>query len=380
MELLLILTYTALCYAIFKVFRIPVNQWSLATAALGGIIGIALLLLLMNYNHPYTANARIYFSVTPIIPAVRGRVIEVPVEGNVTLKEGDVLFKIDPRPYEYIVTQKQALLADANQNVNRLKASLDEATAATERANAQVALAQQNYDRQQELFQKNVIAKATLDTSLRNLDVSKQTLEAAKASQENARLAYAVNVDGVNTTVAKLQAELSDALYDLDQTIVRAPSAGFVTQVALRPGVYAVPLPLRPAMVFVNTTERDKALGAAFQQNALQRVRAGDEAEVAFDAVPGRVFRAKVRMILDAIAAGQFQATGSLQEYGTPGDGGRALALVDVVDDLSDYQIPLGSTAGVAVYTDHWHHLSLLRKILLRMKSWQNYVFMESHH
>jgi hypothetical protein len=56
------------------------------------------------------------------------------------------------------------------------------------------------------------------------------------------------------------------------------------------------------------------------------------------------------------------------------------LALIDVLDDLSGYQIPLGSTAGVAVYTDHWHHLSLLRKILLRMKSWQNYVFMESHH
>ena len=73
MELLLILTYTAVCYAIFKLFRIPVNQWSLATAALGGIVGVALLLLLMNYNHPYSANARIYFTVTPIIPAVRGR-------------------------------------------------------------------------------------------------------------------------------------------------------------------------------------------------------------------------------------------------------------------------------------------------------------------
>ena len=380
MELLLILTYTALCYAIFKVFRIPVNQWSLATAALGGISGIALLLLFMNYNHPYTANARIYFSVTPIVSAVRGRVVEVPVESNVPLKGGDVLFKIDPKPYEFIVAQKQALLADANQNVSRLKASLDEATAAAERAIAQVALAQQNYDRQEELFQKNVIAKATLDTFLRNLEVSKQTAEAAKASQENARLAYAVNIDGVNTTVAKLQAELDDAMYDLEQTTVRAPSDGFVTQVALRQGVYVVPFPLKPAMVFVNTTERDKALGAAFRQNALQRVRAGDEAEVSFDAVPGRVFRAKVRLILDAIATGQFQAAGMLQDFGAPLDGGRALAIVDVLDDLSPYQIPLGAEGGVAVYTDHWHHLSLLRKILLRMKSWQNYVFMESHH
>ncbi len=80
MELLLILIYVSICYVIFKVFKIPVNQWTLATSALGGIIGIALLLLIMNYNHPFTTNARIYFAVTPILPSVRGRVIEVPVK------------------------------------------------------------------------------------------------------------------------------------------------------------------------------------------------------------------------------------------------------------------------------------------------------------
>src|SRR4029453_5051947 len=99
MELLLILIYVSICYVIFKIFRIPVNQWSLATATLGGIIGISLLLLVMNYNHPYTKQARIYFSVTPIMAGVKGRVVEVPVEANAPLKEGDVLFRIDPRPY-----------------------------------------------------------------------------------------------------------------------------------------------------------------------------------------------------------------------------------------------------------------------------------------
>ena len=106
MELLLILIYVSICYVTFKVFRIPVNQWSLATAALGGIIGIALLLLIMNYNHPFTTNARIYFAVTPVFPSVRGRVIEVPVQANVPLKEGDVLFRVDPKPYQYVVDQK----------------------------------------------------------------------------------------------------------------------------------------------------------------------------------------------------------------------------------------------------------------------------------
>jgi multidrug resistance efflux pump len=330
MELLLILTYVSICYVVFKLFRIPVNQWSLATAALGGIIGIVLLLLIMNYNHPFTKNARIYFAVTPVLPTVRGRVIEVPVKENAPLEQGDVLFRVDPKPFEYVVEQKKAALAEAEQNVRQLKASLDQAAAATERANAQFALAQQNYDRQEELFQKRVIAQATLDTFTRNLETSRQTLAGAKAEEERARLAYSSNIAGVNTTVARLRAELADAEWDLDQTVTRAPGVGFVTQVALRPGVYVVPAPLRPVMVFVNTDVKDQALGAAFQQNSLQRVKAGDEAEI-------------------------------------------------VMDDISGYQIPPGAAAQVAIYTKHWHHVSMIRKILLRMRSWQNYVFLEGH-
>ena len=82
METILTLTYVAICIAVFKIFRIPVNQWTLATAVLGGIFGLALLFIKMAYNHPFSTNARIYFAVTSIMPAVRGRVIEVPVAAN----------------------------------------------------------------------------------------------------------------------------------------------------------------------------------------------------------------------------------------------------------------------------------------------------------
>jgi len=75
----------------------------------------------MNYNHPFSNNARIYFSVTPVYAGVRGRVIDVPVNANVPLKAGDVLFRVDPSPYQYAVEQKRALLAEAEQNVGQLK-------------------------------------------------------------------------------------------------------------------------------------------------------------------------------------------------------------------------------------------------------------------
>jgi multidrug resistance efflux pump len=379
MEELMVLTYAAICYAVFKIFRIPVNQWTLATAALGGIFLIAMILLGMNYNHPYTKEARTYFSVTPILPGVSGRVIEVPVEANQPLKDGDVLFRLDPKPYQDILNEKKAQLATAEQNVKELQAQLDKATAHTAEVQAQVDLAQANYLRQLDLFQKQVIAQAELDVYTRNLDSAKQALAEARAEEQGAQLALSTNVNGVNTQVAQLRAEVDAAQYNLDQTVTRAMGPGFVTQVALRPGMYVVPIPLRPAMVFINTSERDRALGAWFRQNSLQRVHPGDQAEVAFDAVPGRVFQAKVRILQDAIAGGQIQPTGTLLDFATTQPNGRALAIIDVTDDLSNYQIPPGSEAQVAVYTNHLATLSLIRKVLLRMMSWKNYVFMESH-
>jgi multidrug resistance efflux pump len=377
MELLLILIYTAICTAVFKIFRIPVNKWTLPTAILGGIFMIGIILLVMNYNHPFSSNARIYFATTPILPDVKGRVIEVPVQSNTLLKEGDVLFRIDPQPYQYVVDQKKALLAEAETSVKQLKSAYDQALANVEKVKTQVKLAQDEYDRQAYLFEKKVIAQATLDTATRNVDAAKQGLAGSEAAAESAKLAYESEISGVNTTVARLQAELGEAQYNLDQTVVRAPGPGYVTQMALRPGMYVVPAPLRPVMVFVH--KDDQKLAAGFQQNALQRIRTGDEAEVAFDAIPGRVFKAKVQHVIDAIALGQLQATGTLQDMGAAIPGGRAVATIDIEEDTSGYNIPGGAAAQVAVYTPYAHHFALIRKILLRMRSWENFVFLEGH-
>lgn len=377
MELLLILTYSAICFAIFKIFSIPVNKWTLPTAVLGGIFLIAGIMLFMNYNHPFTQNARIYFATTPILPTVRGRVIEVPVTPNAPLKDGDVLFRVDPRPYQYVVDQKKALLADAEQKVKQQKAAYDEAAASARKAQAQVDLAQQSFDRQAQLLQKGVVSQSVLDLATRNIDAARQNHAASKAAEERARLVSESQIDGRPTEVVRLEAELREAQYNLEQTVVRAPGPGYVTQMALRPGMYAVPAPLRPVMVYVHLD--DQVLAAGFRQNALQRVRVGDKAEIAFDAIPGQVFQGKVVSVLDVIAAGQLQPTGALQDMGAYGEGGRAVALIQVADDTSGFTIPGGAAAQVAVYTTYWYEFAIIRKILLRMRSWQNYIFMEGH-
>ena len=338
MELLLALIYVSFCYVIFKIFRIPVNQWSLATATLGGLVGIAAILLVMNYNHPFTKQARIYFVTTPIIPDVKGRVLEVPVTPNEPLKPGDVLFKIDPTVYQ----------------------------AEAESAKAQVAEAIANRDRTKQAFDR-------YDFGNRNALAAGKNLPFAEIDVENRRGVYLAAEASYESALAKQR----EADFNLAQTVVRAPTAGYVTQVGLRPGMMAVPLPLRPVMTFVHTD--DRMLVGAFQQNSLQRVRAGDDAEIAFDAVPGRIFKGKVNTVIDAISQGQIQAGGVLIDPSQIKGEGRALALIEITDDISGYNIPVGAAAQVALITHHWHHLSLLRRILLRMISWENYIFLEGH-
>ena len=384
MELLLILTYSAICVAIFKIFKIPVNKWTLPTAALGGIFLIGFILLVMNYNHPFTKSARIYFTTTPIIPDVKGRVVEVPVKPNELLKAGDVLFRIDPQHYEFEVAQRRAALAEAEQNVSQLKAGFEAALAAAEGATAQRDATKKAFDRFNEGNENARSGGRALPFSVADVEnrrgaylAAEGAMQAAIARSEQARVAYQSQIDGVHTSVARLRAELWDAEYNLNLTTVRSPGPGFVTQLALRPGMYVVPAPFKPAMVFVNLD--DRTLAAGFQQNALLRVRSGDEAEVAFDAAPGQIFKGKVRHVIDVIATGQLQASGVLQDMGEAALGGRAVAIIDLEENALSYKFPGGAAAQVALYTPYWHHFAIIRRILLRMRSWQNYVFLEGH-
>jgi multidrug resistance efflux pump len=384
MELLLILTYTAICAAIFKIFKVPVNKWTLPTAALGGIFLIGFILLVMNYNHPFSKNARIYFTTTPIIPDVKGRVIEVPVEANTPLKVGDVLFRIDPNPYEFEVQQRRASLVEAEQNVLQLKAAYESALSAAEATTAQRDTTKKAFDRFNDGNENARAAGRALPFSIADVEnrrgaylAAEGTMHAAISRADQARINYQSQINGVHTTVARMRAELSDAEYNLRLTTVRAPGRGYVTQMALRPGMYVNPMPFRPAMVFVNAD--DRVLAGGFQQNALLRVRPGDEAEIAFTGAPGRIFKGTVRHVIDAVASGQLQAGGVLQDMPDAAKDGRAVAIIDFGEDAAAYNFPGGAAADVAVYTPYWHHFAIIRRILLRMRSWQNYVFLEGH-
>ncbi|HEY7840221.1 MAG TPA: HlyD family secretion protein [Gammaproteobacteria bacterium] len=407
MEILMLMTYTGFCWAVFKIFKLPINKWTIPTAILGGFVLIGLVLLFMNYNHPYSTLVRQFYITTPIVPNVEGQVVEVPVQANVPLKRGEVLFRLDPRPFEFEVQRLEAELANANTGAAQLDQRLrgaqagtarsvqakEEARAAIAQVSAQLELARTNEARQRELVDRGLVAQIDYDRAKRQMESlaaqlqamqaserqAEQAISESRASEEEARLAFQSESGGMNPEVRRIQSQLDRARWELEQSVIRAPTDGMVTQLFLRPGMRAVPLPLRPVMSFVHSEEGDKALVGAFWQNSLQRIRAGDEAEVIFKGVPGRVFKGKVDRVLPVVAQGQLTTAGQLQAVEAITGVGKIPVVIQLEDDLSPYHLPLGVVGSGAIYTEHAHHVAIIRKILLRMVSWQNYIFGELH-
>lgn len=375
METLLILTYTAFCITIFKVFNIPKNKWTVPTAVLGGVVIVGSLVLVMNYNHPYTAIGGQVYSTTPIVPGVRGKVIEVNVVANQHLEKGDVLFKIDPTPFEATLVSRKALLAAAQQSALELEPVYMAAKAKAIEAQAQRDKLEKEYQRYLTGAKKGAFTAQQVDIRKQSYLASEAALSAAQAKQNQAKLALESRIDGENTAVAKARADVEQAQFNLEQTVVVAPTDGYVTQLALRPGMMAVPLPLAPVMTFVHAEEQFYV--GAFRQNSSLRLSPGNEADFIFRALPGKVFQGEVVEMLPAIAEGQFQARGSLLGTNALNTQGRVMVKLSIKDDLAKYNLPLGSAAEIAVYSDHFEHVSLMRKILIRMKSWQNYLYLD---
>lgn len=377
MDLLIILTYVAFAWAVFKIFKIPVNKWTVPTAALGGVFLIGALILLMNYNHPYTYLAQKAVISIPLTPQVTGVVSEVTDKQNMMIKKGEVLFKLDPTRYQARVDRLQADLTTAIHSTESLKSQLDAAVANTTRVTAERDRLYKDYQRylQGSKARVNPFSESDIDNARQNFLAQDALVKGSVAEQSQIRSQLDSMVNGEQSQIVSLRAQLTEAKYNLSQTIIRAPSDGYVTQVLIRPGTYAAALPLRPVMVFIPQQKRQ--IIAQFRQNSLLRLEAGDEAEVVFNALPGQVFPGKLITILPVVPGGSYQAQGTLQSLTlTPGSDG-VLAVIELAPNAQVDALPDGIFAQVAVYSDHFSHVSVMRKVLLRMTSWMHYLYLD---
>jgi multidrug resistance efflux pump len=246
-----------------------------------------------------------------IVPSVAGEVVDVPVEANRPLRAGEVLFRIDPVPYE---AQVNAIEAQLKLSATRL---------------AQMT----------QLFERD---------SGRGFDVEQRQSE-----------------------VDQLKAQLENAKWNLDKTVVRAPADGYVTNIGLRKGARVANLPLAPVMAFIDTS--DTIVGTEIAQINARYIEPGQPVEATFKFRPGQIYSGKVESILQAVATGQVQASGLAV---TPKD---IVSLPFVVrirlDDAGFVRsLPAGSTGDAAIFTDHVKVAHVIRKVLLRQLAILNYV------
>jgi len=320
-------------------------------------------------------------SVIEVVPNVSGEVLEVAAEGNQRMQKDDVLFTIDPQPYQFQVDRLTAALAEAEQAVPQLEAAFDATIAAAERAKYERQQAQLEVERGQPLLERNAISQQDFDQRQLRLDAATATVAELTALRERARLAFASEVDGVNTTVAQLEAQLADARYKLDQTVVRAPADGFVAAMFLSPGQRVTSVPLRSWMAFVREDSRTYVVW--INQSRLRFVRPGASAEMTFKLFPGKIFDATVESVVYISGEGQLQPTGvlpSLAQLRQSGPGAYAVRLsIDEFVPIAETVLPIdglpaAATGTAAIYTDTMKPTQIIRRVMIRMEAWMNYI------
>jgi multidrug resistance efflux pump len=373
------IAYAALIWLVFDKLRLIKLSLPLALvlAAVGPLFAFFILVSMNNF-HPSSSDARVFQRVVQIVPHISspGRVQDIATQPNTPVKKGDVLFNIDPKPFQIEVNRLQAALAAAQQAVPQLKSSLDQAAAATEKATAQLNLARSDFERQQELFEKKVVAEAALDRFERNFQSAEQAVIGAKAAEERARQAYESNIGDENTTVAQVQQQLAQATYNLEESVVRAPCSGYVTNLQLETG--AIVSAAASVMPFVcDRDERNQGVVvASFMQAGFIHISPGDYAEVVFPMYPGEVFAGKVITAIDATSEGQLTATGLLPGTSTSGEARFPVRIH--LDNSNDLRLPAGTQGIAAVYTGNVQVAGIIRMALMRLTSWTNYLFFTS--
>lgn len=310
MIVFLTVAYVALLFILTRIRLLPNSRITWLTVAPYVLALLVFFFIPMQWGAPKGDVRTLAYSVQ-VTPNVVGQVIDVPVEPNVPLRAGDILFRIDPIPY-------QAALES-------LTAKLD-------------------------------LAETRLDQSA--------TLAARQAGSAYDVQAYQAEVDG-------LKAQIASAEYNLAETVVRAPSDGYVTNVALRPGARVSNFPFYQAMSFVDTSE--VLLGAQIPQIYARHIEPGQEAEVTFKVRPGQTYAATVDTILPATAQGQVQLSGYAPTPQSTAPGPFFVTL-RMEDEALAHGLPSGALGSVAIYTSEVKAAHIIRRVMIRMESWTNYI------
>ena len=361
MELILLGIYSFFVWLIFiKKKWLPWNITSQVIVVTIPIIALAIIILFMNIVAPSAGEVRAMNYVIPVVPRVTGQVTEVPIEPNRPIKKGDVLFKIDPVPFEAAVKAAEATLRGAE---DQRKNAASKKAALTPR----IDLAKKRVEQFTALAATGAGRRADLEQAQSDLGNLESEFLAADATESQAR-----------AQIAKSEAELINAQFDLEGCVHRAPSNGRVANLALQPGVRATQFATMSVMSFIQ--EDDPWVLAFYHQNELRYVEPGDEAEIFMEMYPGRIIKCKVDSILWATAQGQMPISGNLpntQPIAAPEQRIAVRLLVDGKD--KDVFLAAGARGHGAIYTEHVKFLHIIRKVFVRVSAKMDWFVAKLH-
>ena len=378
MDILLLSIYSFFVWLIFIKFKwLPWNTTSQVIVVIIPIVALTTLILFLNIYAPSTADVRVIKYVVQVVPQVRGRVIEVPVEPNSAVKKGDVLFRIDPTPYQLQVQTLEAQLAVAEGSVQQLNEQLRSAVSATRAVQVKLDLARKRVAQYRELTSTGAGDRFTLEQTEADVRGLEAQLNANMAAEAQVRAHLGATVGDDQAEVAQIKAMIANARWELSQTVFYAPANGTVINLQLRPGQMATAVGALPVMTFV---EDEFQVIALYSQNELREVQAGDHAEIALETYPGRIIKANVGSIVWAQGQGQIAMSGALPQTGyAPPPPGRFAVRLDIAPNDQNLFLAAGAVGHGAIYTQHGHHIHILRKVLLRVNSFMNWLVLKLH-
>jgi multidrug resistance efflux pump len=393
MELLLLGIYSFFAWLVFFKFKwLPWNIVSQVITITLPIVGLTVLILVLNVVAPSSADVRVINYVVSVNPQVKGIVTEVPITPNRPIKKGEVLFKLDPTPYQLDAKNYEAQLAKlkvdlvtAEANTRNLKQQLNAAIGNRNAVSSQLKLAQMRVRQFEELSKSGAGNKFDLEQAQADVANLEAQLASAKASEVQVREKMAAKtpngdqdeVANVKAQIAAAEAQLANARWSLSQTVYYAPANGTIISLSLRPGTMATPFPAVPAMNFV---EEENWILAIYNQNEVRKIKPGQEAEIAFRMYPGRIVKAKVDSIMWATAQGQLPIGGMNVTSGVAPIPPNSLA-VRLLTDKKDKDIFLaaGAKGSGAVYTESAEAIQILRRILLRISAKLDWLILKLH-
>jgi multidrug efflux system membrane fusion protein len=282
------------------------------------LVAVALAVYVVYYldQSPRTDDAFVRADTIGVAPQVSGRIITLRVQDNQAVKKGDVLFEIDPLPYQHTLERTRAALDSLEKQIGLSKRDVraQELGAAAARANidrveAQARQATDTLNRIEPLLAKEYVTAEQVDqarTAKRSADAALQV-----AQQDAARAAAAVSgVDALVARLGELRAAVAMAQYDLDHTVMRAPFDGRVIDLDIAEGEFAA----TGRRLFTLIDTRNWYVIANFRETALKDIRPGIKAEVYLMSDPSRRFAGTVH----SIGFGVFPEEGGASTNGLP--------------------------------------------------------------